>query len=343
MTAIRPGHDDAVALVQHMLEAETAGWSIGTFGAIAEFHHVIDDPPGHLRLTEQGGDCVTARGGIRVRLSEAVVPIAYEGLSERRAAWSVGVVFCVSPNHAMGGGRTVLTELGRDAGAIRDQDRGAVLFDLGLGAQHVAFCVRTAEPELVHCLRGASGKPLLIPGNQALAAIRAASPHRVCRSPLGRVEVYQAIPADDADAASPHGPHTHLLPRFLNTGRSHSANVPVPDGMMPALFLHPESPLSDRLGRPRVFDEHAFAAFQALLAMFGPPGFLAEKARVRAAVLAGGEPRAYPPASTRTLRRATRVALRQLLYTEGDQPDVRRWIGALDRGRGACLADASNG
>lgn len=68
-------------LLRHHLTDWRSGWSMGTFGAIAEFHQddgevaVIDDT---YLLTR-----ATRRGGIRVdrgTLSE-LVPVAYETLS----------------------------------------------------------------------------------------------------------------------------------------------------------------------------------------------------------------------------------------------------------------------
>jgi hypothetical protein len=48
--------------------------------------------------------------------------------------------------------------------------------------------------------------------------------HRVFLSRVGRAEVYQAIPLPDAKR--PDGPHTHVLPKLLRAGRTHSANDP---------------------------------------------------------------------------------------------------------------------
>ena len=40
----------ATGLVHRMLGDDEAGWSVGTFGAIAEFHHLEGDPPVTPRL-----------------------------------------------------------------------------------------------------------------------------------------------------------------------------------------------------------------------------------------------------------------------------------------------------
>lgn len=328
----------ATALVHDMLGDAEAGWSVGTFGAIAEFHHVAGDPPARPRLGANGGQVVTAGGGARVALSEAVLPVAFEALSRRPGAWTHGVVFCLPMEAARLGGRAVLTELGPDGEALRDDDRDAHLFDLGVGAPHVDFCVRTAAPGLLAALRCGSGRSLFADGNPAMAAIKAHGPHRVCLSRLARVEVYQPIPAAGPGATSPEGPHTHLLPEFLKVRRTHSANTPVPEGWVPALDLHPRNPFGDRLGRPRAFDRAAFDAFQRVLGRFAPPGYLAEQDRIRSAVRGGLGPAAYRPAETRANRRAARVALRQMLHIEPGSGAVAPWLAAFDRGTGACDA-----
>ena len=54
-----------------------------------------------------------------------------------------------------------------------------------------------------------------------MGMILAANPHRVFISRLGRIEVYQPIPPPSGK--SPEGPHTHVLPRLLQSRRTHPA------------------------------------------------------------------------------------------------------------------------
>lgn len=330
---------NVVDLVHQMLADPEAGWNIGTFGAIAEFHHVHGDPPPAADPAADGGDVVTARGGLRVAVQTGVRPIAYEGLSKRPDAWTQGIAFCLPSSLASMNGRTVLTELGADSEALREQDRTGILFDMGLGAPHVDFCVRIADAELLSKLRQSAGRSLLDPTNPAMAAIKAGHPHRVCLSRLGRVEVYQRIGSTSQGIPSPTGPHTHVLPGLLSTRRTHSANTPIPDGWMPVLSLHPGNPVTDRLGKPRAFDAGAFDAFRRLLDVFGPPGYVAEKRRVREAVLAGLDPSGFEPAVSRENRRAARIALRQMRHTTSDASSLPAWLDAFDRGRVGDEAD----
>jgi hypothetical protein len=329
----------AVALLQQSLRDISTGWSLGTFGALAEFHHVASDLPPLITLTSNGGEVITGRGAMRAAFCEEVLPLAYEGLTQDPRGWNQTLSFCLRTELARMAGRAVLMELGPDKGAIREADREAILFDLGVDAAHVDFCVRTDDPELVAALRQAAGQSVLEPGHPALAAIAAASPHRVATSRLGRIEVYQPIPTGP-EGRSPIGPHTHLLLQLLRNGRTHSANAPIPRGWTPALNLHPPSPITDSLGHRRPFAADAHAAFQALLRAYAPPGAVAEKHRITRSVLAGERPQHYLVAPTRAERKAARVALRQMLHTHPDNPVLPSWLETFDRGADAPDADA---
>ncbi len=71
-------------LSTHLKDPE-AGWSMGTFGAIAEFHQVpgealvVDAPDLFCRATERGGVWIDP-----ARISD-IVPVAYEALKSESA------------------------------------------------------------------------------------------------------------------------------------------------------------------------------------------------------------------------------------------------------------------
>jgi uncharacterized protein DUF6925 len=147
-----------------------------------------------------------------------------------------GIAVCLPEGEARTGGRVRVTALGRDAGALRASDRGAFLFDLGLGLANCDFCVRTADAALAAALAAAEGTALL--ENAPLVdALKRASPHRIAISRAGRIEVFQDIAPEGGD--SPEGPHTHLLPHLLREGRTHAAGAPIPGGWVPCLVLYP--------------------------------------------------------------------------------------------------------
>jgi len=225
---------DIIPFLRRHLQDPRSGWSIGTYGALAELHWEAGEP---ACLDLQALSLVTPRGAIRILPHPHAVAVAAESDGCEGGTRTTTIAFCLARDHARCPLRSRLTELGPDTGALREHERDAALFDLGLGAPHIEACVRTADPELLERLRAGLGQPLLEPGNPAADAIRAHSPHRVFRSRLGRIEVYQPIPAEDS--RSPEGPHTHLLPRLLAKRRTHDPALPVPDGFLPALYLHP--------------------------------------------------------------------------------------------------------
>lgn len=311
-------------LREHIHEVGTQ-WNLGTFGAIAEF---MRDPGEACAITDRPGrlSATTSRGGIGFGSLTGLRLFASE--SATGATWNHRVALCLPENACAMSGRTVLTELGPDRDALREEDRGAILFDMGLGTLQVDICIRTADSTLIAALRVEAGRPLFSPGNGAMGAILAAGPHRVFIARFGRCEVYQPIPP--ADGKSPEGPHTHVLPKLLRTGRTHAATEPVPDGFVPCAHLVPAHPIKDAMGRPRAFDDAAFKDFEALLLASGDPDLVALKQAVRSRLAEGSEPDACPPAPTRFARHALRVALRQQAAAGIHTPALKTWSAAFD-------------
>jgi len=314
---------DAVReLLTGYLDDPDAGWSMGAPGAIAEFVRLPGEP-----VTTGPGLVVTGRGGIRVDPPPGLRPLAYRTPVGPDDHWNHAVALCLPVAAARRSARVTITVLGPDAGALRAEDRDAVLVDLGLGTPTVDVCVRTRDPGLLEVLRAAEGR--LLDGDLT-AALVAAGPHRVFVTAVGRVEVYAAIPPPDG--RSPDGPHTHLLPAVLRAGRSHAATVPVPVGYLPCAHLYPAHPLTDLTGGRRPFDPGRLAAFDRLLARFGDPAQREITAQVTRAVAAGRAPEgrpADPPG-----RAAQAVALRVLAHTGADPAVLEAW-----RGRAAAEPD----
>ena len=89
--------------------------------------------------------------------------------------------------------RARLTEVGIDREALRSEDRGSTLFDLGLGAPQADFCVRIDDWGAITRLREHLGRSLFEAGNPAMRLILEANPHRVFISRLGRIEVWAGL------------------------------------------------------------------------------------------------------------------------------------------------------
>ncbi|MEJ8563488.1 hypothetical protein QTO30_21125 [Yoonia sp. GPGPB17] len=317
---------DLQTVLEKGLADPQAGWNMGSFGAIAEFHHVKDERPAVPNDMTQ----VTDRGGVQIARLNGVRPVAYETLSPRPHRWSQAVSLCLPATKAAMHRRDTLTELGSDDDALRPQDRGAILFDMGLAQLQVDFCIRTADPALLEILRAHSGQSLFAAGNPAMPAILQAHPHRVALTRIGRVEVYQMIGGPDTGGTSPEGPHTHVLPKLLRAGRTHSANAPIPDGWIPCAGFHPENPVIGRLGEEKALNQAAFDAFQALLSDWGVDDYCAAKNTVWAALKAGQLPQSISEPATRTGRAGLRNGLRQWRRLHGDSKLLDQWAARFD-------------
>lgn len=306
-------------VTRHLADSET-GWAIGTFGAIAEFQRHADEP-----VALCAHDAVTSRGGIRLRLDGAVRAVAWECPSSGES-WTHGIALCLPAGAGAMSGRTAITELGPDAGALRQEDADAILFDLGIGAPHCDICVRTADPEILRALRAAAGRPVLAAG--LFDELPAMSPARVFLSRLGRIEVQTPIPKPEGK--TPDGPHTHVLPQLLRHRRTHSANVPLPEWMVPCAEIFPASSIHNAHGRRRPFNAAKHEAFQKLLLAYGDPACLEAKSETVGAVRAA-KPPLDAPTYSRAQRLARRVALRQLAQTDGPSPALAAWQERFDR------------
>jgi hypothetical protein len=307
-------------LLQEALADPKNAWSIGTFGAIGEFIWAAGEDS-LAAVRQDVAEVVTAGGGIRIRLHDDVHVLAYETLSSDGESWSHTVAFCL-PTPAQASERTV-RRLGEDGEALRPRDRAAILFDLGVGVGFVSMCVRTENPELIAALEELEGKPLLShEGFSAANLILALSPHRVLLSPLARIEVFSSIPA--AGEKSPVGPHTHLLPKLIASGRTHGANTPIPKGMQSALLLHPRSPWRDRTGTRTPFNVAAAENFERLFAAFGLPEDKSIRADLEDAIRSGIAPENYLWPQSRRGRAQARITLRKLAQTS-DAGLVHAW------------------
>ncbi|MGO4738856.1 hypothetical protein AB4099_20070 [Bosea sp. 2KB_26] len=317
--------DDIRALLRAHLPNPASQWNLGTFGAIAEFMRDLNEP---VELTDKTHllAATTARGGIGFRNLTGVTPFASE--SATGLSWNHRIALCLPEKACAMNRRIVLTELGPDGDALREQDREGILFDMGLDTLQVDICIRTCAPGLIAALRAACGRPLFEAGNTAMAAIVAAGPHRVFITRFGRCEVYQPIPP--ADGKSPEGPHTHVLPKLMRSGRTHAATEPVPAGLVPCAHLVPAHPVKDAMGRPTPFDATAQKQFQDLLMRYGDAELVRLKQSVLAAVAAGATPSAVGAPQDRFARHALRATLRQLAASGGAMPGLPAWIAAHD-------------
>jgi len=314
-------------LIRDALADPHNGWSIGTFGAVGEFMRAPKEEAA-LLLGNEVAEVVTLRGGIRVRSHDDANVIAFETLSSDGETWGNSIAVCLPRPTKMG--VQVVRNLGADHEALRPQDRSATLFDLGVTRGFVSMCVRTDNAGLIAALGALEGHPLLSQdGVSAADLILKLSPHRVMLSPLGRIEVFSAIPAKED--RSPPGPHTHLLPKLIASGRTHPANVPIPESLQPALMLHPRSPWRDALGSRTLFDAALAEDFDRLLDVYGLQEERRVHAEVEAAVRAGVAATDFTWPQSRRGRAQARITLRKLAQS-GNAEILRSWTAFYDHG-----------
>ncbi|MCJ2031645.1 hypothetical protein MKK50_19950 [Methylobacterium sp. J-043] len=296
---------DAVTdLLREALADPGTAWSLGSFGAIAEFMRDPDEAVSALPDDRLG--MATERGAIALSACPDLRPVAYE--TSVASGWNHAVALCLPEATCAMTRRGVVTELGPDREAARETDRDAILFDLGLDLLAVDACVRTSDPEAISCLRSGAGRPLFDPANPIGRHLVAMSPHRVFLTRVGRIEVYAPIPGPGG--TSPEGPHTHVLPKLLRSGRTHAATTPIPAGWVPCAALHPAHPYKDMMGQRIAFDASRHAAFQELLDRWGDPDLLAVKR--------GGEHHPDSQVSSRHAQAARRVAEIQARFLRGE-------------------------
>ena len=319
-----PSPSAALELLHEQIADADTQWSLGTFGGIAEFSRDRDES---VTLTQSatGAAAVTARGGIAIELSENCRPFAFECIT--RTSWSQRVAFCLPAGGCAMNQRTVLTELHADRAALKREHRESILFDLGLGALQADLCVRIDDHDKVAQLRRHTGRSVFDPANPAMGLLLETNPHRVFISRIGRIEVYQPIPPPSGK--SPDGPHTHVLPKLLKSGRTHAATEPIPEGWIPCAHLYPGHPARDG-GDPELFDAASHQSFQRMIESFGVPNGVAIKRRVVDAVEAEQPPSILAIAHDRHARANVRIALRQLKAAGHASPILHAWLATFD-------------
>ncbi len=223
------------------LDDPGASWSMGSYGAIAEFFQDAGEAINGSSSNELTR--ITLRGGIRIEARRDIGICAYDNSSSDGTARQ-HIALCLPEESSRMTSNNVLTELGPDSAALSDDERDNTLFDLGVssigrGCFQLDFCIRTGESSLIDFLREHCGSSIFEHGSPVFGKLMEAQPHRVAITRLGRIEVYQVIGGEQSDDKTPEGPHTHLLPELLRLNLTHSADTPIKDGWVPCAFLYP--------------------------------------------------------------------------------------------------------
>lgn len=285
---------DVTALIRAALADPAFTWSLGGFGALATFARDPSEPvswcdDGRLGLSTERGAIAFDPAGLR--------PVAYE--TAFGAAWSHAVALCL-PDSAFETATILVTERGRDADAIRRQDRDAVLFDGGLGQRQAVIGLRSADPDVVAAWRGACG----MTGRPDSLRHPWAPSHRVVTAGANRIEIF-------GDGGGPGGPRLFFETRLLHSPRTHAATAPIPTSLVPVAHFHPPHPVEGPEGG---FRHDLHEAFRGLLRRWGNPDLVALKHALR-------EGEGLPADAGRHARMVAKVVRAQALALgRGDEP-----------------------
>ena len=321
-------------LTRHLQDPET-GWSIGTFGALAEFHWEPDEIK-KIILENDFGRVVTARGAIEIQRHRKLRLIPYETISTIPNAWSQGVMVCLPQKEAAFKTSKGVTEIRAGFNSLMPKLEGR-LFDLGFEFPHIKICVRTTDPNLSENLTNATGSSFLALRAETIKSIKAANPVRVFRSQIGCIEVSQKIP--DSKSITPTGPHTHVLPALLKQNLDHASNIPIPDGWTVVAAFYPAHPVRNKDGSLKAFDQIAFKAFQELIDNHAPVELAEAKHEAWQLLRRSVPPNINLMPKTRHARTAFRVALRQWEHLHTGTINSNNWRKVCDPTRSKKVID----
>ncbi len=310
--------DDLSNVLEKFLRDSATSWSVGTFGAMAEFFH---DAQTKVNSTSDILSAHNSLGTIQIDTNKALRLIPYEGLSKLEGAWTQGVLVCMPIELATMENRTGLYELS-------SKNTSAQIFDLGLGVEHLDVCIQTDNSNLISVLRSHIGSNIFEPKLRLVEAIQAVSPTRIFRSKAASIHVYSAIPATGDE--TPLGPHTHLSEKLLSHNQTQAATVPVPDNWVPVLAFFPPNPIRDRTGTVREFDMQAFIQFQDFLEQFGPDPLFQIKSKFIQAMKTNMGPNDYLIPKSKAERTVLRVAIRQRHHSHGPSVLLDKWKAAYE-------------
>lgn len=229
--------DDIRSFVTSTLEAGHGTWVIGVVGAVAEFTAAQDaDVDVHV-----DGDDITAftqNGAMRVKINDDVRALTFDLPDWERAS---RIVLAVKRERGRLPVASGVEDLGLDTDALL-QEQNTKLYDLGLGRNEGRFCVRLGDCAALEALDASIGHafPMALP--MVAGPLVKESPTRIVESALGRIEVQGQFPP--LDAKSPDGPHTHLLPDHVETGRALPIGMDLPRAYLPGAIFYPPSHLT---------------------------------------------------------------------------------------------------
>jgi hypothetical protein len=214
------------------LETGKGTWVFGVVGAVGEFATA----PGERIYFQYEGEKIlahTKNGAMQMRINDDVRALTF-GLPD--PSTSSLILLGVKQKSGSIPTANVITDLGEDTNPLLSSEEKR-LYDLGLGRKETRFCVRVASGSANEALKDTIGLTFKDGLPLIAGALMQESPTRVIDTAIGRIEVQGKIPPPDA--SSPNGPHTHLLPNELETGRSLPIGMEIPITYLPGAIFYP--------------------------------------------------------------------------------------------------------
>ncbi len=284
--------DELAMVLGDLMHDGQADWMMSVPGLAAEYRPISSE---EIILAATDELClVTVGGGIRIELKADVKIQAWESLSKSPRQWLHGLYLTLPKSAAAMAERKRITCLGPDNSALLANDRGRMIFDLGLNVPHLDICLRSDNADFVAAMKMLDGQILNWRDQNFLNLLLDSQPARVFMSRLGRIEIYQDIPPPNG--RTPAGSHTHFLPKLRVKNNSANNSAFLSDDDDAILQVTPPHPTLDRMANPQTFNRAAHEAFQELLFRFGDPDYCAAKSERIAALEASRQKGNFPPA-----------------------------------------------
>ena len=224
--------EDIREFVISSLEDVKGTWVFGVVGAVGEFTAA---PCERVSLIYEDDVILahTKNGAMQIKINDEVRALTFEQSDPTIASLILLVVKKKSGNIPTA---NVITDLGKDVKPLFKSDNQR-LFDLGLGRKEARFSVRVASGSASKALKNTLGQNFKKAFPFIAEALIQESPTRVIDTAIGRIEVQGKIPPPEA--SSPLGPHTHLLPNELETGRPLPIGMEIPSSYLPGAIFYP--------------------------------------------------------------------------------------------------------
>ena len=214
------------------LDSGKGTWVFGVVGAVGEFTAA---PGESISLSCENGVILayTKNGALQMKINDDVRALTFEQPDLSVASPVLLVVKNKIGNIPLS---NVITDLGEDTKSLFKNDNKN-LFDLGLGRKEARFGVRVASGFANKVLKNSLGQTFTEALPSLAGPLIQESPTRVIDTAIGRIEVQGKIPYPEA--SSPLGPHTHLLPSEIETGRPTPIGMEIPSSYMPGAIFYP--------------------------------------------------------------------------------------------------------